>query len=293
MKYSILTKFIAIILCALCLVTCAAGVGGIILVENSGLYTNDLDSWIDTQLHSIGYGVAYNYCALYAAEHLGDCPADVMEVLQNDYYQLDSKTSWGIHLYQDDALITQSGSIPKNAREFSYRIIPNYPRVQTDASYSGDVLYSDIILVPDPASDSYIEVPLEFLRGPEYEAVLYLLPNAIETFQYTFVAVIYQMRYHFIAFVVVSLLGFAVALVYLCCAAGRRPHSEKVYPVALNRLPLDLYAAAAIAAEVGLSWLVLEMLEACFDYGGNWGVASLIILGIFVMSLISLPALPR
>ena len=109
--------------------------------------------------------------------------------------------------------------------------------------------------------------------------------DALDEFQFSFVVMLYRMRYHFITMLAAGLLVFAAGLVYLCCAAGRRPGTDRVYPVALNRLPLDLYGAAIAAAEIGLSWLVMEMLEACFDYGGNWAVAALIALGVFAMAL--------
>jgi hypothetical protein len=41
----------------------------------------------------------------------------------------------------------------------------------------------------------------------------------------------------------VSLLVFAAVMVYLCCAAGKKPGVPEVKAGGLNRIPLDLYAA--------------------------------------------------
>ena len=286
LRYSIVAKFLVIILCAVSLVSCAAGACGILAAENNGLYTNDVDSWIEDEIYSLGYSIAYDYCALYAAKHLGNCPSDVVQVLEDGYYEQNAKYGWSIQLYQNGKLLEQNDALPVDAMELSYSIIPNYPRVQRQTASSDDeVYYIDTIFVHDPARNDYNEVVLEFLRGPEYRAVLYLQPNMLDSFQFTFIALLYQMRYHFFTMLVVGLLFFAVTLVYLCCVAGRHPKSPAVYPVALNRLPLDLYAAIVIAAEASLSWAILEMLQACFDYGGNWAVASLVGLGIFAMAL--------
>ena len=54
MKYSIFTKFVAIVLCAVSLVVCAAGAAGIMISEENGLYTNSVDTWLDSEMHHNG-----------------------------------------------------------------------------------------------------------------------------------------------------------------------------------------------------------------------------------------------
>ena len=284
LRYSIFTKFLVIVLCAVSLVVCAAGAAGILIAESNGLYTNDVDTWIEDQQHSVGYGIVYDYCFLYAAEHVGNCPENVLYALRQTYCQSMNKTGWAIALYQNGKLLEQSESIPADALVLNYTISPNCPSLYQDSD-SDRILYAESVFVHDPSTGDYMDVPLFYYDGPEYQVVLYLQPDILDDFQFAFITILYQMRYHFITMLVAGLLFFAVTLVCLCCAAGRHPKSPAVYPVALNRLPLDLYAAIIVAAEAGVSWLVMEMLEACFDYGGNWAVASLICLGGFAMAL--------
>ena len=97
MKYSIFTKFVAIVLCAVSLVVCAAGAAGIIISEDNGLYTNDVDNWLDTELTHIGYYIARDYCSLYVTERLEGFPEDVLEALRDDCFV--SALRWSRYQY--------------------------------------------------------------------------------------------------------------------------------------------------------------------------------------------------
>ena len=284
LRYSILTKFLAIVLCAVCLVVCVAGSFGILLNEENGLYTNGLESWMDSEARMIGNQIAYCTATLYAAEHLGDCTSDILKTLEADFYTYSvDRAYWSASIFLGDTQL-QKGEPVTGGWELSYQITPHYPSPwdEEDAAY----LYQESILVSNQYTGEFYHVDLAYHQGPTYQVVVFLHPQALNSFRVGFMTMLYNMRYHFITMLVVGLLCFAAALVLLCCIAGRRPNSDRVYPVALNRLPLDLYAAIIAAAEVGLSYLVLEMLQACFDYGGNWAVASLIALGVFVMAVL-------
>ena len=286
MKYSIFTKFVAIVLCAVSLVVCAAGAAGIFISEDNGLYTNDVDNWLDGELKDIGYFIARDYCSLYVTEHLEGFPEDVLEALRNDYFTEAARKDYAIEMYQDGTLLAQGGTIPDGAVSVTLDINALVPYILDGKNSAPTPYYTDSVLVYDADTGEYRQVDLALSDGPEYRVKLYLDPDLVDDFQFTFINTVYQMRYHFITMLAVGLLLFAAILVYLCCAAGHHPKSSAVYPVALNRLPLDLYAAIIIPAEVGLSWLVFRMLGACFDYGGNWAITALIALGVFIMALL-------
>ena len=284
MKYSIFTKFVAIVLCSLCLVVCAAGAAGIYMAEQNGLYTYDADQWLHNQLEDIGHDIARDYCALYAAEHLGGCTEEILEVVENRYFFHYRQTKWCADLYHNGELLETSGARPDNHITLTYDVAPTYPTIHENAVDGAE--YTENILLPGSDDTGVRLVKLYFTQNQRFQVTVYLEQDVIDAFQISAVQALYGMRYHFITMVVVGMLLFAVTLVFLCCAAGRHPKSSAVYPVALNRLPLDLYAAIVIAAEVGVSWLVMKVLSACFDYGGNWGAASLIALGVFIMALL-------
>ena len=309
MKYSVAIKFIAIILCAVSLVACVGGALGIVANESYGLYTKEPDNWAESEMENIGFNIAYGSCVLYAAEYLGNCPADVMNYLRSEYYLMDTTEGWSVTLVQDDVILLEGDSTLEGASVFTYTIQTSYPAVwsgepiaasetwdwgtdsdaPTIAMEEGSAAqphYTEIVYVTDLEYGYEYAVELAYFQTPEYQVVVYLQPALVDSFRVSLITMMYNYRYHFIGALVIGLLTFAATLVYLCCAAGRHAGSNAVYPVALNRLPLDLYATGGFLLEALLFWLLYEMIDACLSYGGNWAVASLIGLGAFAMALI-------
>ena len=285
MKYSIFTKFVAIVLCAVSLVVCVAGGAGIIVSESNGMYTSEMEEWVKNELHSIGYQIANDYCDRYATTHAPDQSEKDLDLLNANYFGYADQYLYGIELYQNGALLEKSEYIPDGAWELNFIVHSTVYTVLDDETANDSQFYETVTFNIHDGND-IVEVTVGQSYGPEYDVVLYLQPDLLNEFQSDFVHMLYVMRYRFIVMLAVGLLFFAVTLVFLCCSAGRHPRSTAVYPVALNRLPLDLYTAIVIPAEFGLSWLVFKMLDACIDYGGNWGAAALIVLGIFAMCLL-------
>lgn len=94
----------------------------------------------------------------------------------------------------------------------------------------------------------YVYTPM-----PEYIVELYIAPGAMRYASvYTVLRVVRTFRNDLFLVLGISLLLFAVMVVYLCCAAGRRPNSTEVHAGGLNCLPLDLYFGLACAAVTGI-----------------------------------------
>ena len=300
MKYSIAVKFIAIVLCAMSLVVCVGGALGIIVNESYGLYTGDTNKWLENELDNIGLNIAWAYGTIYNAEYLGGCTEPVLDELwqQHASATMQRDGGWSVTLIRDGEVVIEGNSTLEGALTLTYNISPGCPVLLTDAESDMERImqptdgvdtglrYTEILYVYDSSMGESYPVEIAYYDGPEYLAIVYLQPALVDSFMVSFIGILYQYRYHFIGGLVIGLLAFAATLVYLCCAAGRRPGSDAVYPVALNRLPLDLYALAGGLLEAVLSRLVFEMIDACVSYGGNWAVASLIGLGAFAMALI-------
>ena len=303
MKHSVAVKFIAIILCALSLVACVGGALGIIVNENYGLYTDGPRSWLQGELENIGFNIAYGYSQLYAAEHLGNCPPEVLDTLRSNYYLMDSG-GWSVTLLQDGEVLVEGDSTLSDAVTLTYTIDGYYPAIwngepiaaseavidqgtsdttePTAAQYPHSV---ETIWVEDAYGSGYAQ-EIAYYEGPEYQVVVYLQPTTVDSFMVSFIGLMYELRNHFIALLFAGLLVFAATLVYLCCAAGRRPGSDQVYPVALNRIPLDLYASAVLFLEYLLAWVIVQVIRE-FGYSeGNWALVSLLGLLCFAAALI-------
>ena len=129
MRYSIFVKFIVIILCAISLVACMAGGSGILINERYGMYTKGLEQWMTDELYGIGHSIAYESAVLYAGEHLGDCPEQVLDTLWDCYYTdlHDKEGSYTVEIYQDGVLLTPAAEVPKGSRLVEFTMSVIYP----------------------------------------------------------------------------------------------------------------------------------------------------------------------
>ena len=284
------TKFVAIILCAVCLLACIASVAGIITAIDHELYLYDeAADWITDMTELNARSIAYDYCTLYAAEEKGGCTKEMIAGLFMKYHYATSEPGWSAELYENGILLRQSENIPSDATKLTFDVTPIFPTPNMDDARF-NMQYTNYIEVLDPETQTYSEIMLAFCTGPEYQVVMYLhtelideLTAAYESYHIEF---FHQMRYYFIFILVVALLAFAALLVYLCDAAGRSPHSPDICPAVLNRIPLDLYAAMIAAAEVAICWTALDYLYSTGDILDQWGVTFLTALSVYVMAVL-------
>lgn len=94
---------------------------------------------------------------------------------------------------------------------------------------------------------------LGICAGPIYTVTLHIRPDTFvqagswakeDHWSLQLAKLGYVNRYNLIWVLAAALVLFAALLVYLCCAAGRKPGRDEVLPGGLNRLPLDLYGVS-------------------------------------------------
>lgn len=129
------------------------------------------------------------------------------------------------------------------------------------AEASTEVVYTDYEYVQEVWMDdqTYALYYLRTENSPEYTVTLYLTEDAFPIYEaadWMFMELAQQYRYYLIGGLVAGVLLVAISLVYLCCAAGRKPGTDEVSPQAFNRLPLDLYAVGGTLGIGGLLALV-------------------------------------
>ena len=106
----------------------------------------------------------------------------------------------------------------------------------------------------EPVTVRYVYLPM-----PEMTVELYLEPGALEYESfYSVLRMVRSVRGYLLPALGISLLMFAICVVYLCCAAGRKPKSDEVRSGGLNRIPLDLYFGLMIGGVAGLAVLGVE-----------------------------------
>ena len=303
MKYHILLKTLAIILCACALAGCIGSVLGIVVLAQEGLYEDETPEQMYTEQMEMQVSTYAKFLSIrYAGKVLGGCPDQLLEnYLQNNfsytiwntqdswYYTLSDSTGKVLDSRYDAAAVT-------GAQVFTYTFSPKYPTVigysQDNAGVSAaegstiPTTSEDFIpdtVRPAPENTDYLYVENYFfwddqgyghqyemgvVRGPEYTVTLYLIPEAqiiSDDWAWQLLFLGYEYRYALIGVLLGSLLVFALSAIYLCCAAGRKPYSGEVQPGGFNRIPLDIYAFAGFWAVFFLLFLIVEGLTWYYD----------------------------
>lgn len=316
MRHSIAVKFLVILLTALSLVTAAAGGLGIIAMEASEMYVNGVEVLQNQEYESIGASIASAYTDRYVADNLSNLPYTIKESMYFDPTRRSDADHWCVQLRQNGVLLSedgaQSGALTDHVFSKTYTFSPLYPIISLCSPYDlptesateptldesasfaprvspvpeGSVpdgyLYYDTQIVWEEGHR--VTYYLYYYPAPEYTVSVYLQEPVLESSNLHILTAIYPYRYAFIAIVALGLLVFAAGLVFLCWSAGAAKDGS-IRPGGLNRLPLDLYAVAAVGSIVALANL-LRVLVSWADSGGpHFGNLSLIFLLCMCMVL--------
>ncbi len=276
MRYSIPVKFIAVALTAIALVAAFASVLGIVQVAELGLYADGFDGWINNRLERSAFSLAEDLTERYAVRKLSNCPDGVLEELGYWYAFEESIhwTGWEESSY-DFAIIDTQGQqlaaaqgIPqgKEGITYQYNCAVEFPVVVTDANQIDQQYGEDFAYKKTVNMDAYggKAVTIRYYESEDYTVTVTLDADAAmyrDGTSLALVELIYQQRYSLMILLVVSALVAAAGLVYLGCAAGKSQPGETAVPRGLNRLSLDVYAAAGGASGYFLGVLAWQMIN--------------------------------
>ena len=316
MKYHILLKFLAILLCACALAGCIGSVLGIAALASWELYEDVTPEQLYQEQLGVQASSYAKYLTIrYAGKNLGGCPDVLLEnYLQNNfsYTTLAAQDSWYYAICDASGMVLESrydAADTANSRIFTYTFNPDFPTVlgysQDRAGYDAPegatipTVSEDYIphtVRPAPESSEYLYIENYFFRddqgighqyelgivqGPEYTVTMYMMPAPGDLgWEWQLLYIGYEYRYALIWVLVGSLLVFALGFTYLCCAAGRKPHSNEVQPGGFNRIPLDLYA-------FGGFWIVFFLLVLIVE-GLTWNFNELSWIAILLAGILAL-----
>ena len=296
MRNCIALKFIALILCACCLlVTIAAGLGVLVMVE-LGLYNSTVEELREEQFQQDLDTLARQLANTAALQELGSLPAAYQEEYLLDHWGIPTAVAQSRYCY---TITADGGRVIDNyydrdkirgASTHQITVVTTYPVVLGSEQHSSHATtypsvpdateateepnYGYVGTPSDRANYMYIEewvseegdiwtnFRLGICRGPVYQVKLYVQPGDLilnEDFGWDVAEFFWGYRYDLIWIFAAALLLFAATFVYLCCAAGRKPGTDEVRPGGLNRLPLDLYGAATALAIYGIGVLCYEL----------------------------------
>lgn len=311
MKNHIAFKFLAIVLAACCLLVCVASGVVVSILIRVGLYDNSVDELQQRRMREVLDSVAEQVAARYAAANLSNCPAQFIDHYYGEGYlfQLSDPNLWYYTLEDDNGQILTTNYISQDrslATPYEFVASPTYPfilKYQAGGESLLDALTPDVPegpeeTAPDPQDPTATE-PVEadylytesysweddngdrhnytlgFRHDPSvYLVTVYVLPGAYaqdSSYEWDLLHFAYGYRYTLFIPLVLCLLLFAVLMVYLCCAAGRSPNSDRIRPSGLNMLPLDLYAVLLALGSLLAALQAIELAELCFSGAFNWG----------------------
>ena len=298
MQNCTLLKFLAIILCAACLLTAAVSGVAVAFLATMDLYSQSPEDMFAADQYYDFRWQARKIAMKYEAGLHSNAESWELDKYFSEYYtpveQWD-EDAWFYKLYDSQGKLVDGRYNAKKAEGM------------VAMTYDVSALQYPVILQRDTKKDSYApteepssptetaapdlfsqydnamlwefvangEMHLYLIQtlstGNQYAVQLYLSPELLEmpdSWDWNLVKLAYGLRYDLFWILGGSLVLFAAFLVYLCCAAGRKPRCADVRPAGLNQLPLDLYLGGVIFVCVTMAYLVWDSyywLEANFD----------------------------
>lgn len=272
MRNHVIFKFLAIALCALCLMGAIVSGGSLVVLAGLGLQDGQSprEKW-RADLEDNLQWQARNYVARYAAQAEGQADQAFVNRRYSepayDYQIKDSK----------DDVVAESITMTGDFTEFVYTVNAGTVNYEFPVSEGVTSKFLDREEIQKQLMEKYqTEYPDEELQIPSFWVsddtfIFYVIQEQPTKQDYTVVFHIANSglggtqadRLWSLADAVwrheleesvalgVCLVLFAALAVYLCMAAGRKPGSEEIRPGGLNCIPLDIYLAAVVLGAIG------------------------------------------
>ena len=313
MKYHWTTKLGAFLIATVFLLAAVSSGIGIMCLAVTGLYSQSVEEVYDQHIASETHQFAVNLAHRYASMELGGIPKIYLEQYYDDwwFYNTFKPDTWYYTIADSSGKILES-NLPENTAglkaykievsNINYRqLLSSTPMVEEetipettmepileDAEYeatmvtempreytvTADGIYSDGYW--DYENQTFVEVTYRLGTLKYCQVTIYLADGALpESGYWNIFRAITPYNYTLFWVLGIGIIGFAACAVYLCFAAGRTPNSEIIQAGGLNKLPLDLYFAAAfsgicvliILLVEGFEYLLVDIPALAFPYG--------------------------
>ena len=285
MKNALWIKFIAILLCALCLLAAAASGLSLGILTYScwtdDSYNAELESTIQNQI----YWTVNCMVQAWASQEYGNMPERIADLRLAERTDRDWTLSWDDVSYEiqdtKGKVLKQLDNSVRPVRELEYIFSPveyeeylgagflskeDDPDVKwcsvADEATVNDIEYSyhsktleDTIVVKLSMGESAVELPMPYV-------LLGLIVGHNTALTLT---------------LVISLLLFAALAVFLCSCAGCKKGSTEIKAGGFNALPLDLYGGCVAALCIGLAYLAFMVFQNAIDQANSQGITSTVL----------------
>lgn len=279
MRNHVIFKFLAIALCALCLMGAIVSGGSLVVLASLDLQNGQSprEKWRSDLEDNLRWQ-AQNYVARYAAQAEGQADQAFVNRRYSepayDYQIKDSK----------DNVVAESITMTGGFTEFAYTVNAGTVNYEFPVSEGVTSKFLDREEIQEQLMEKYqTEYPDEELQIPSFwvsddTSIFYVVQEQPTKQDYTVVFhiansglggtladrlwsmadAVWRHELEVSVALGVCLVLFAALAVYLCMAAGRKPGSEEIRPGGLNCIPLDIYLAAVVLGAVGYVFCAAE-----------------------------------
>ena len=285
MKNALWVKFIAVLLCAACLLA-AAGSGVMlgILTSLDWLKTEDyLSSLESTIREQLSWSVEWMASA-WASREYGKMPEQLFELQREAGSDFGFSVNWDDISYEiqdgDNKVLYRVDNQVQPVLELRYTFSPlEYEEylgsVQIPQEEDADAQWG---AVSDGAGGRVCYAYHEKTLDTPLVVKISLGENGVQ------LPVAYELVGMFAGHGVALMLGmalglvlFAASAVFLCSVAGRKPDSTEIKAGGFNALPLDLYGGVVLASCIALGYLAVEVIRHAQD--ASTVLAAMLLLG--------------
>lgn len=279
MRNHVIFKFLAVALCALCLMGAIVSGGSLVVLAGLGLQDGQSprEKW-RADLEDNLQWQARNYVARYAAQAEGQADQAFVNRRYSepayDYQIKDSK----------DDVVAESITMTGDFTEFVYTVNAGTVNYEFPVSEGVTSKFLDREEIQKQLMEKYqTEYPDEELQIPSFwvsddTSIFYVIQEQPTKQDYTVIFhiansglggtqadrlwsladAVWRHELEVSVALGVCLVLFAALAVYLCMAAGRKPGSEEIRPGGLNCIPLDIYLAAVVLGAAGYVFCASE-----------------------------------
>ncbi len=273
MKNALWVKFIAVLLCAACLLA-AAGSGLVlgILTSSDWLKTEDYQASLESTIREqLSWSVEWMASA-WASREYGKMPEQLFELQRETGSDFGFSVNWDDISYEiqdgDNKVLYRVDNQVQPVLELRYTFSPlEYEEylgsVQIPREEDADAQWG---AVSDGAGGRVCYAYHEKTLDTPLVVEISLGENGVQ------LPVAYELVGMFAGHGVALMLGMALGLVlfaalavFLCSVAGRKPDSTEIKAGGFNALPLDLYGGGVLASCIALGYLAVEVIHHAQD----------------------------
>jgi len=124
MRNSVILKFLALLLCAAALLGAVSSGLGILVLSETGLYTQTVDQMVEERIQTEGSRISRNIALRYASTELGGCPERFVDRQFPDYGGF--FRSYGFELVDAQGNVVKSANVSESGQVYDFPVTGQY-----------------------------------------------------------------------------------------------------------------------------------------------------------------------